>query len=197
MNVTAIALRYPRVLTVAVITVAVWGAIAALSLPRQEDPVLTWRLANVVTRLPGASPTRVESLITDVLERHVEQVDQVEHVYSVSRAGVSLIQIELSDDVVEAESVWQQVRHKLDQAALELPPGVTGPDLDDEIMGTFALLAAVTGESQSYRQLKDHAQRLEDQLRFLPDTAPFTNSAFGRNPGSIFDTTEASPDVQT
>ena len=43
------------------------------TLPRQEDPVIAWRLANVVTRLPGASPSRVETLITDVLEQTVER----------------------------------------------------------------------------------------------------------------------------
>lgn len=171
MKLSALSIRYPRILAVLLLTVIVWGGVAAVRLPRQEDPALTWRLANVVTRLPAASPERVESLITDVLERHVEEVDEVEHIYSVSRAGVSLLQIELSDDVTVAGPVWQKVRHKLAQAKVELPPGVWGPDLDDEIMGTFAQLIAVTGRGATYRELKDHAERLEDRLRYLPRTA--------------------------
>ncbi len=183
MNLSALSIRYPKVLLVVLLTAIVWGCAALMMLPRQEDPVLTWRLANVVTRLPGASVERMESLITDVLERYVEEVDEVEHIYSVSRAGLSLLQIELSDEVTEAEPVWQKVRHKLAQAAIELPPGVIGPDLDDEIMGTFAQLIALTGDASSYRQLKDHAQRLEDRLRYLPMTASTT--LFGVQPEVI------------
>jgi len=176
-NLSALSIRYPRILIVALLTAIVWGGAALVLLPRQEEPVLTWRLANVITRLPGASVERMESLITDVLEQYVEEVDEVEHIYSVSRAGVSLLQIELSDEVTEAAPVWQKVRHKLAEAALELPPGVIGPDLDDEIMGTFAQLIAVSSDSATYRQLKDHAQRLEDRLRYLPMTA--STSLFG------------------
>ena len=56
-----------------------------MTMPRQEDPAIAWRMANVVTRLPGESASRVESLITEVLEKAVKEVDEVEHVYSVSR----------------------------------------------------------------------------------------------------------------
>jgi multidrug efflux pump subunit AcrB len=164
-------------------TAVIWGGIALARLPRQEDPVLTWRLANVITRLPGAPIERVELLITDVLEARVQEVDEVKHLYSVSRAGLSLIQIELRDEVTVAEPVWQKVRQKLAQAAAELPTGVIGPELDDEIMGTFTELVAVTGPAASYRELKDHARRLERQLRYLPDTA--STSLFGAQPEVI------------
>ncbi len=155
----------------AVVTIVVWGVIALATLPRQEDPVIAWRLANVVTRLPGASPSRVETLITDVIEQTVREVDEVEHVYSVSRSGVSLVQIELGDDVTDVAPVWQKVRHKLLEAAAKLPDGTIGPDLNDEVMGTFAVVAAISGKDFTYRQLKDQAERLEDELRYLPRTA--------------------------
>ena len=184
MNPAAWAIRYPRVAAVALLSLTVWGGASLVMLPRQEEPLLTWRLANVVTRQPGAPIDRVEAEITDVLERYVEEVDEVEHIYSVSRPGLSLLQIELSDEVTVAGPVWQKVRHQLAQAAIELPPGVIGPDLDDEIMGTFTQLIAVTvdppagpdtnPDAAAYRRLKDHAQRLEDQLRYLPTTASTT-----------------------
>jgi multidrug efflux pump subunit AcrB len=155
----------------AVVTFTIWGVVALWTLPRQEDPVIGWRLANVVTRLPGASPSRVESLITDVIEQTVREVDEVEHVYSVSRSGVSLVQVELGDDVTNVAPVWQKVRHKLLEAARELPEGTIGPELNDEVMGTFAVVAAIRGEDFTFRQLKDQAERLEDRLRYLPNTA--------------------------
>ena len=170
MNFAALCVRHPRATTAAVVTAAVWGAVALVNMPRQEDPIIVWRLGNVVTRLPGASPERVESLVTDVLEQAIEEVDEVEHVYSVSRSGVSLIQVELDDEVTNAGPIWQKVRHKLSSAAGQLPPSAIGPDLEDEVMGVYAVVAAVSGEGSTYRQLKDHAEALEDALRFMPGT---------------------------
>jgi multidrug efflux pump len=170
-NLPVLCVRYPRVVAAAVVTFVVWGVVALWTLPRQEDPVIAWRLANVVTRLPGASPSRVETLITDIIEQTVREVDEVEHVYSVSRSGVSLVQVELGDEVTDVAPVWQKVRHKLSEAAPELPEGTLGPELNDEVMGTFAVVAAIRGKDFSFRQLKDEAERLEDQLRYLTNTA--------------------------
>jgi len=161
-------------MVVALGTLLLWGALALRWLPRQEDPHLTWRLANVITRFPGAPSGRVESMITDVLERAVEQVDEVEHIYSVSRPGLSLLQIELHDQVTVAQPVWQKVRRKLVETKLGLPPDVIGPELDDEIMGTFSVLIAISSPNPDYRQLKDLAEQLEDRLRYLPSTASST-----------------------
>ncbi len=171
MNVAALSVRYPRAIAAFVVTVTVWGLVALATLPRQEDPVIAWRLANVVTRLPGASPSRVETLITDVLEQTVKEVDEVSHVYSVSRSGVSLIQVQLGDEVTHVAPAWQKVRHKLAEASAKLPVGTIGPDLNDEVMGTFAVVAAISGKDFTFRQLKDQAEALKDELRYLPRTA--------------------------
>ena len=78
MNLPAFFVHHPRFVAACVVTVAVWGTIALMTMPRQEDPAIAWRMANVVTRLPGESASRVESLITDVLEKAVKEVDEVE-----------------------------------------------------------------------------------------------------------------------
>ncbi len=171
MNLPALSVRYPSIVTAVLFTAVAWGTVAFITMPRQEDPVIGWRLANVVTRWSGASPSRVETLITDVLEQKVKEVDEVAHVFSVSRSGVSLLQIQLGDEISNVAPVWQKVRHKLLEAAAELPEGTIGPDLNDEVMGTFAVIVALSGEGFTYRQLKDHAKELEDKLRYLPRTA--------------------------
>jgi multidrug efflux pump len=180
---SALSIRFPRFVAVSVLATIVWGLMALWMLPRQEEPVLTWRLANVITRWPGANPERMETLVTDPLEKAVQEVDEVAHIYSVSRAGVSLLQVELSDQVTDAGPIWQRVRQKLEQVKDSLPRGARDPQLDDEIMGTFAQLIAVVGDETSYRELKDHAERLEDEIRFLPTAA--STSLFGTQEESI------------
>ena len=59
-----LSIRNSSVLVVAVVAAIAWGIAALESLPRQEEPTLTWRLANVITRQPGATPERVEALLS-------------------------------------------------------------------------------------------------------------------------------------
>lgn len=180
---SSLSIRYPRFVAVSVVAVIVWGLVALWMLPRQEEPVLTWRLANVITRWPGANPERMETLVTDPLEQAVQEVDEVEHIYSVSRAGVSLLQVELNDQVTDAAPVWQRVRQKLEQVKDSLPDGAGDPLLDDEIMGTFAQLIALVSDEAGYRELEDHAERLEEEIRFLPNIA--STSLFGTQEETI------------
>lgn len=45
------------------------GIMAYFSMPRSENPLYTVRTARVVTYWPGASPERVEMLVTDKIEK--------------------------------------------------------------------------------------------------------------------------------
>ena len=57
-----------RYLALLVISIIVVGVTSYNSLGRQEDPSITPFVASVQTFYPGASPARVESLVTKPLE---------------------------------------------------------------------------------------------------------------------------------
>ena len=79
----------------AISLILVIGLSSAMILPRMEDPMLTPRAANVITRVPGADATRVESLVTEKLEDALSEIEQIKEVRSNSRAGISILAIEL------------------------------------------------------------------------------------------------------
>jgi len=68
-----------------------------LEMPRAKDPEINFNWISVMTVLPGASAEDVEKLITDPLERSIQQVNDVKLVNSESREGISNITARFED----------------------------------------------------------------------------------------------------
>jgi multidrug efflux pump subunit AcrB len=66
---TEFAIEKKRITLVVLIVIAFAGLSTYNSMPRDEDPGFIIRTALVMTYFPGASPERVELLVTDKLEK--------------------------------------------------------------------------------------------------------------------------------
>ncbi len=171
MKITTHAIEKNRITLIATFLILATGISTYFSMPRDEDPGFLIRTALVRTIFPGASPTRVEQLVTDRIETAVRQIPELEKVTSESREGVSLVFVELRDEIFDLQPVWDDLRRKVEAIEGELPEGVSGPFVDDEFGDVFGILISVTGPGFSYRQLYDVAKRTRDELLLLPDAA--------------------------
>nr|WP_198648794.1 efflux RND transporter permease subunit [Cyanothece sp. BG0011] len=79
--------RNVRLLILTILAIIVWGLSSFFSLPRMEDPEMTSRFAVITTHFPGASPERVETLVTDKLEESLFEVEEIKTIESTSRLG--------------------------------------------------------------------------------------------------------------
>jgi len=178
MNLAAFAIKYrPVVLTVAILLVA-WGVIAALTMPRREDPEYTVRTCAVTTVWPGAPAEKVEELITKPLEEAVDRIDQVDMVRSTTTIGMSTIYVDAEDEVSPERiaNVWDEVRANVGR--VQMPePGIK-PDVNSDFGDTSIILLAVhqtplPGEDQvtkhyTLRELDILSEKVKDELRLLP-----------------------------
>lgn len=158
-------------LVIALLIVAGLGAIS--SLPRTEDPHITNRFASVITSYPGASAERVEALVTEVIENQLRRLEEIKLIQSTSRPGVSVIQLELKDTVMETAPVWSRARDLLADAKANLPNGIQTPTLDDQIGYAYtAILSLVWNADTPIRAdiLNRYAKELQSRLRLLPGT---------------------------
>ncbi|MCA9758085.1 MAG: efflux RND transporter permease subunit [Candidatus Eisenbacteria bacterium] len=164
MNVTAAAIRNNRVtfLTLLVILMAGFGAYRAL--PRAEDPGFTIRTALVRTYFPGASPERVELLVTDKLEKRIQEMPEVDFLSSESRTGVSYLFVNIQSRYTEMRPIWDSLRRKVDAAGADLPDGVIGPFVDDEFGDVFPVMVTLTGDGFDYAELREIADEVRDEL---------------------------------
>ena len=165
--------RNLRLLILTIILIFVWGLSSYQLLPRLEDPELTPRNAVVTTHFPGANAERVESLVTDKLERELQEVEEIQTIDSTSQTGLSVITLELFDRIKEVEPIWSRVRDKLDDAVVQLPADATEPEFDELKAKAYALIAAISWKQDdrpNYAILRRRAEALEDQLRGLGGT---------------------------
>jgi len=162
-----------RLLALSILVILVAGFSSFFVLPRLEDPILTPRFANVTTIFPGARADRVEVLVTEPLEEELQEIEEIKKVRSTSRAGVSALVIELRDDVYEVDTVWSRIRDKIDDAAVNFPPGVLDPDIeniDTEAFASIVALSWVQDDQPSYAILLRLAEELEDRIRAISGT---------------------------
>ena len=171
MNLTRAAIEQNRVTFVALIAVALAGMNAFGGMPRSEDPGFIIRVAQVMTFFPGASPERVEQLVTDKLEKTIQEMPELDFVTSTSRGGVSLVFPQILASETEMRRTWDSLRRKVERASRELPADVIGPFVNDEFGDVFGTIITLTGEGYDYAELKDVADQVRNELLMIPEAA--------------------------
>lgn len=148
------------------------GYYAYLNLGRFEDPEFVIRVAVVIVPYPGARPKEVADEVTEVVESAVQQLQEVEKITSVSKAGVAEVQVEMnrafSKDKAELQQLWGKLRNKLKDVERELPPGAGPIIINDDFGDVFSLFYAVTGDGYSLTEVTDYAEDLRRELLLVP-----------------------------
>ncbi|MDJ0917149.1 MAG: efflux RND transporter permease subunit, partial [Woeseiaceae bacterium] len=165
--------RNTHLLVLSILVLMMAGASALSNLPRIEDPRITTRNALVITEFPGASAERVEALVTKPLEDELREVEAIKDIVSTSRANISVLSIELIDQVDKTtnQQAFSRIRDRLSDAEVLLPPGAGKPDFDDERgASAFAMLIGLSADSSNTAamgMLSRLADELADRFRNL------------------------------
>ncbi|UCG12231.1 MAG: efflux RND transporter permease subunit, partial [Deltaproteobacteria bacterium] len=171
MDITRAAIEKNRITAVALAIILVAGLVAYRQMPRSEDPGFIIRTAVVQTFFPGASPARVEQLVTDKLEKAIHEMPELDYVASQSKTGSSVIWVNIQERYSSMQPIWDKLRRKVDKAKGELPEGIIGPFVNDEFGDVFGVIVTITGDGFTYRELEDVADEVREELLLLPDVA--------------------------
>jgi len=94
------------------------GIFAVVVTPREEEPQINVTMANVMIPYPGASSQDVARTVSTPAEQVLSQIAGVDHVYSVSQHGMSVITVQFKVgeehvsslvklyDVINSHSDW-------------------------------------------------------------------------------------------
>ena len=172
MSLTELAIEKSTVTIAVLILIVFAGYSAFTNLPQNEDPGFVIRTAVVQTFFPGASPERVEQLVTDKIEKVVQEIPELDTVRSESKTGSSLVWVDLRLEYTDIQPIWDDLRDKVDRARSELPREAIGPFVNDEFGDVFGIILTITGdEGISYRQLDEVAEEVRDEFLLLKDVA--------------------------
>tara|TARA_R110001583_G_scaffold25760_5_gene93081 strand:+ start:13913 stop:17026 length:3114 start_codon:yes stop_codon:yes gene_type:complete len=172
MNLTKFAIEKSRITFTLLAVVVIMGLTLYKTLPRDSMPPYTIRVATIISSFPGASPERVELLVTDKIEKKAQEIPEVKEINSTSRTGLSIVSVTLKDKVSpeELQSIWDKLRRKLDDIK-GLPKGVN-PNLNDDDIGVvYGIIVGLISDGYSYTEMKEYADDLRDDLIKLDDAA--------------------------
>ena len=166
MDIARYAVRNPVLVWLLILVTVGGGLLGYNRIERLEDPAFTIRQAVVVALYPGASAEQVEREVTDVLERAIQRMSQLEEIKSISRPGYAELQVEIRDtfsgDVLP--QIWSELRNKVGDAEAELPPGALPPVVNDDFGDVFGIYYAVTGDGLNDTELHEALKTLQRGL---------------------------------
>ena len=146
--------KKPFTVLVAVIMVLMLGFVSITKMKTNLLPNVSTPYLMVVTVYPGASPERVETEVSDVLQNALT-VPGVENITATSAENYSLLLMKFVDDT-DMNSAMVQVSNKLDQAKSDLPETALTPSVIQYSMNMNAFMTvAVSREGSSVYDLSD------------------------------------------
>ncbi len=160
------------VLTLSIVFVlAFLGFNAFKNMPQNSMPPYTVRFSNVVTTFPGASPERVEMLVTDKIEKQLQQIAELDSVESESRTGISVVSIQIKDEYTKMQPIYDKIRRKVEEIQHELPQGSQVKIQDEDLADIYGIIYSITGDGYTPAQLLEIAEEVRDGLIKLPNAA--------------------------
>ncbi len=163
-----------RLVSMVIVTFLIIGGIKSYgNLGRLEDPAFTIKQSVIITRYPGASAKEVEKEVTDRLETAVQQMKQLDKVWSISRPGISVIYVEMKDiyDKSTLPQVWDELRNKIGDVQGRLPSGATTPVVQDDFGDVFGVFFALHGKGYTLKELYEYAKLLRRELLLCENVA--------------------------
>ncbi len=171
MKMTEFAIERSTFTLIAIVVLCVAGIIAYINAPKDEDPGFTVRTAVILTGYPGASPDRVEQLVSIPIEDEIAEIAEIERIRSESRTGLSVVYVDLYDRYDDVDSIWDDLRASVSSAEDDLPDGVIGPDVDDDFGDVYGTILTVTGNELSYSELEEFADDLASRISGTSEAA--------------------------
>lgn len=160
MNFTEYALKNKALVYFFVVVLIVGGIYSFITMSKLEDPAITVKQAMVVTAYPGASAYQVELEVTDVLEKSIRSMGDLDHVESRSMDDVSEILVELSSTVplAELQQNWDILRRKVINVQAQLPEGAQTSVVMDDFGDVYGMFYAMVSDGFGYQEMMDYAQ---------------------------------------
>ena len=147
--------KKPFTVLVAVIMVLMLGFVSISNMQTNLLPDVNTPYLMVVTVYPGASPERVESEVSDVMQNALGTVAGVEKVTATSAENYSLLLMQFSDDT-DMNSAMVKVSNKVDQTTASLPSSCLTPSIIEYSLNMNAFMTvAVSREGSDVYDLSE------------------------------------------
>jgi len=167
MIVTDIALKHRLSIFVLLFIVIITGSYSYIALPKESEPDITIPYIVIHTAYFGVSPNDIENLVTNVIERELKGISDVEEITSTSQESYSVIVIEFVAGT-DIDNALQKVRDKVDLAKPDLPEDAEDPVITEINFSDLPIIVLNVSGRMGLVGLKKIAEDLEDRIEAVP-----------------------------
>jgi multidrug efflux pump subunit AcrB len=131
----------------AILASLLFGFIAVIALPREEEPQIIVPMIDVFVQMPGASAKEVEERVTRPMEKLLWEIPGVEYIYSTSSPGFSMAVVRFYVGQDEEKSLVR-LNQKLQSNVDLIPPGASMPLVKPRSIDDVPILAITLSSSR-------------------------------------------------
>lgn len=161
-------------LTILLLLLVLFGGLFAyVKMGKLEDAPFTIKQALVLTPYPGASPSEVQTQVTDVLEESIQSLGELYYLKTENRAGLSKITVYVKKEIRadEMQQLWDKLRRKVSDVQGKLPAGAGPSVVNDDFGDVLGVFYGLTGMGHTYRELEDQAKLIKNEILKVKDVA--------------------------
>src|SRR5499426_1296696 len=165
---------------VLLVATCLWGVFGYLSMPQRKDPEVQVRTAVALTPWRGASAEKVEQLITKRIETAMASNAKVTKIESLSRTGLSVVYLDLDENLNETGKDLDDIKLKLD-GIHDLPQGAGPINFIKDFGDTAALMLTVASPKASDLEIELRAKAIQPVIEQARAQAPFVAPPSGED----------------
>lgn len=166
MIVSNVAIKNKTSVFVLTVAIVIMGLVSYFSLPREAAPSITIPMIFVATPYFGVSPSDMENLVTQPIEKRVKELSNIKEISSTSSEGISTVVIEFEPDV-DLDNALQKVREKVDLARPDLPTDAEESSIQEINLENTPIMVVNISGAHSLVTLKDIAEDLEERVETI------------------------------
>lgn len=151
-----------------------WGWYGYHNMPKRKDPNIPVRVAVATCPWPGATAIQAEQLVTRPIEQTMAQNAYVKPpvpsdygIKSMSFPGLSLVFVNLDDNVKDTRKQFSDINLKLNNLNGQLPEGAGPISFNSDFGDTAALMLTVASPKSSEVEVALRGRALERAIRAI------------------------------
>ncbi len=152
-------------LMLAMIVIIGWSSYSGM--PREAAPDISIPLVIVTVPYVGVSPTDIEGLVIQPLEKDLKALADVKQITSVSKEGLGTVRVEFNTGV-DIDDALRRVRDKVNSTRPNLPNDILEPVVSEINFSEFPIMIVNVGGPVGLARLKRIAENMQDQIEAIP-----------------------------
>ncbi len=145
----------------------IFGGISSFNgMGKLEDPEIPIKAAVVITTYQGASAEEVEKEVTEVLEKAIQRLENIDFIESRSMPGMSEITVNIKSGTRSKDmpQLYDHLRRKVHDAKGSLPRGAGEPIVNDDFGDVSGIFFAISNDGYKYSEFQDYVDNVKEEM---------------------------------